>query len=85
MYVVNFLDSLEKFISLEKPIFQTYNFFSGKLLEFQFILQIIAEVIAIDSTEITLVDERPSDYQYSGSSERLTHEIGVIGKHQFAR
>ncbi len=80
LYVSDFLDSLERFITLEKPMFNTYNLCTGTTIKFKVIMNTIADVIGIDRSKVILVDNTPCDYQYSGSSDRLRQEIGSIQK-----
>mgnify|MGYP001397061430 CR=1 FL=1 len=80
LYINDFLSSIENFLALEKPLFNTYNLCIGKGYEFKEIMNTIADVVGFDHSKIILKDPTPSNYVYSGDSSLLENEIGKIEK-----
>tara|TARA_B100000989_G_C19527996_1_gene467973 strand:- start:1312 stop:2178 length:867 start_codon:yes stop_codon:yes gene_type:complete len=78
LYIDDFLTALDRFISLEKPIHNTYNLCVGKAYKFKKIMETIAEVVGIDLSDIILNDPTPSNYEYSGDPTLIENEIGKI-------
>ena len=78
LYIDDFLSALERFLSLEKPMQNTYNLCVGKAYKFKEIMETIAEVVGIDLSDIILNDPTPSNYEYSGDPTLIENEIGKI-------
>lgn len=78
LYVEDFLSSLERFLNLNNPKFNTYNLCNGKSYKFKEIMQSIADVVGVSYDKIILRDPSDSDYEYSGDPSRLEDEIGKI-------
>ena len=78
LYINDFLSALERFLSLEKPKYNTYNLCVGKAYKFKEIMETIADVVGIDFSEIILNDSSPSNYEYSGDPTLIENEIGKI-------
>ena len=76
----DFLSSIYRFLSLEKPKFNTYNLCVGKAYKFNEPLETLASVSNIDPGEIILKDKSHTNYEYSGDSSRLESEIGTIAR-----
>lgn len=78
LYIDDFLSAIDRFLTLEKPEYNTYNLCVGKAYKFKNILETLALVANIDPSEIILKDPSHSNYEYSGDSSRLESEIGKI-------
>ena len=80
LYINDFLSSIESFLELDIPLFNTYNLCIGKGYKFQEIMNTLADVVGVDHSKIILKDPTPSNYEYSGDSSLLENEIGKIEK-----
>ena len=78
LYINDFLSALERFLSLEKPKYNTYNLCVGKAYKFKEIMETIADVVGEDTSDIILNDSNPSNYEYSGDPTLIENEIGKI-------
>lgn len=78
LYIDDFLSAIDRFLSLEKPLQNTYNLCVGKAYKFKEIMETIADVVGIDYSNIILNDSSPSNYEYSGDPTLIENEIGKI-------
>ncbi len=74
LYVPDFLQSLEAFLLTDPPR-NTYNLCTGKPLSFLYMLHEICNVLEINKDEIIIVDQTPSEYEYSGDPSLFNSDI----------
>jgi len=78
LYVDDLLDAVVCFIKSTSPKFNNYNVCSGFSTSFSTIMEAICSYYKCDPSIITLDDHTPSDYEYSGSSQRFESEFKHI-------
>lgn len=75
LYVDDLIQAVEHFLTIEKPMHNTYNICSGKADKFSYILSELIQALGGTEKSIICNDPSPSDYEYSGSSKRFEDEF----------